>query len=393
MKNEIPTNEINCIYCSETSFVEGEGSREHAILSAIGGQKFSRNVCCHVCNTKLGNHIDNQFAEKFAIIYNLLNITTGRGRQAPVIQKQTDKNGELFNLLPGGKPYPASISPKFTDKEDGGVQITVKARSEEEAARLVGQYLSSQGLTETNLTINQTIERIESVDIEVGQHLELNTNEDCRCLAKMCLTYFATQVNPSRLRNGCCSRLIEYIKGGLDDKSLVKFTSSFPFPVNDQFPEYSHTVGIACFESQHKAFGYIQLFGTFGFIVNISEEWSGGNLSSTHWVDPVSTTTSEESRPVSYEQFASESLPDQRILIERLTKLFEIIEAKRKEQLIADLIVYAIAVSRRERGVDNAAEISVDDTPFIADVIARFFHNFPIEYSIDIIDLIKKAAK
>lgn len=69
---------LKCIYCNVEEFLPDKGSLEHAILSALGGVKGSKNICCETCNNKYGREIDAALVEQFHIFCTMFGVKTGR---------------------------------------------------------------------------------------------------------------------------------------------------------------------------------------------------------------------------------------------------------------------------------------------------------------------------
>ncbi|WP_084185060.1 HNH endonuclease [Desulfonatronum thiodismutans] len=95
---------LKCIYCNKNDFDEGKGSREHVILSSLGGRKMSRNICCVVCNNQLGEAIDEPTSKDLVALSNSAGITTGRDKESPTIKNVAMIEGQSLDLKSGGKP-------------------------------------------------------------------------------------------------------------------------------------------------------------------------------------------------------------------------------------------------------------------------------------------------
>ena len=201
-----------CIYCKENSFEPRCGSREHALLSSLGGMKISRNICCQECNGKIGNEIDEPFAEEFSFFSTILGTTTGRKKNSRTQKAVLKLDENIYNLEDGGilKQGPPSIS-VYNDPDDNSLKIRIRASSLDNALPIAKGILKKYG---------QTLDKCSSLEIKekkfylplqhdgISREIDFYTSEKFRAVAKMLLTYLATMINPERLRSGCFDEII-----------------------------------------------------------------------------------------------------------------------------------------------------------------------------------------
>jgi len=205
---------INCIYCAEVTFEEGQGSKEHAILSSLGGKKASRNICCQTCNKELGDEIDKVVSESFSLITNFLDVKTDRGTESKTktIKNIGIMNGIELELKPGGVPHYSEAKLEISSIDKHSVRANISARSPQEATKLMESFAKKYGksvddLKDINISLNS------NYDIpQVHGKIQLGGELFFRSIAKTMLTYLATLCKPLRLRDGSFDEIIDYIK-------------------------------------------------------------------------------------------------------------------------------------------------------------------------------------
>lgn len=273
---------LNCIYCPDELFVQGKGSKEHAILSSIGGRKISRNVCCVKCNTRLGNEIDEHVSEGLKFLSILCGITTGRGRPAAEIKNAGCHNGLPFSLKAGGEIV-VSRPKVIACVKNETIDVSIQSKDIDSAEKLFSQQLKRFGKKEeevSNYQVTTHMEYIKPVEMSVS----LESGEHKRSVAKMALTYAATLVSPNRLRSGIFGDIIEYINSGGSKIELVHIYPNSA-PGNIDLLVTSHKVVIIASSEKGKVVGFVELFGGIRFVILLSNSWSGEDIYRVHVVD------------------------------------------------------------------------------------------------------------
>ncbi|MCC8993290.1 MAG: HNH endonuclease [Candidatus Contendobacter sp.] len=275
-----------CIYCQENSFDPGKGSEEHAILSSLGGRKASRNICCQECNKKLGDEIDKPFADEFAFFSTMLDITTGRNKDAPTHKEAVEHDGLAFDMKPGGVFKLSKASVALKDQPDGSSEISITAGSQAQALALIEQVLKKYGKSIDDF---QSLEAksVKSYLPKMHKKISLGGSKQFRAVAKMLLTYLATLVSPERLRNGTFNDVVAYINGNNDTFSGVNFGSRVLLPANPQISDINHRAFIIASSEKRLAVGVLELFGYIKYTVELTSAWDGPDISKVYLIDPV----------------------------------------------------------------------------------------------------------
>lgn len=283
---------LRCIYCQQNTFEAGKGSEEHAILSSLGGGKASRNICCQPCNNRLGDEVDKPFAEEFSFFSTMFGITTGRNKAAPTHKKAVEHDGLAYDLKPGGLFKLSKATVLLDDDQDGTSSIAITASSEQQALSLIESALKRYG---------KSIDDFQSFDAKSvrsylpTQHkrLSLGGTTQYRAVAKMLLTYLATQINPERLRSGAFDQVIEYIDGRNEELSGVSLGSRILLPEIPKCSVIDHRVIIVTSQERHLAVGVLELFGNIQYTIELSSVWNGPDIAKAYSIDPVNQISEE----------------------------------------------------------------------------------------------------
>ncbi|MCW2005417.1 hypothetical protein FHY30_004261 [Xanthomonas arboricola] len=326
--------EIECIYCDSPTpqkFGINEGSKEHVILSSIGGRKASRNVCCRICNTRLGNEIDIELSLKLAPISNLFGIKTDRKGRAPTLPTEHCLESEPLVVAPGGKFELKQASIREKRLEDGKIEISVVARTTEEADRLRDQYIRKFN----GATLSDPVYVAKSTPSPTISHrFSFETNEK-RSSVKMLLTLLATCVNPTRIRSDEMRPAIEFIlgKGKLDLPVVPWLCMEIP-AIDDKY-RFGHTAAVFASANSKEVFGVLIIFGAIKVTARLSDGWTGPAVGQMYCVDPVTGEgKTSELDEEEVERCVSSYIMDHRPSNEEFTKDWKLMlaELKRRHQ-------------------------------------------------------------
>jgi hypothetical protein len=315
---------LTCIYCETEEFEQGKGSEEHSVLSSLGGRKSSRSICCQKCNTGLGNEIDEPLAEGLRIISTFFGVVTGRGKEAATLKSYGAHKGRSFDLLSGGRVEQSRIKiDRHVDEERGITNISVSARNQDEAKKLLEQQLKSFGKGIEDFQISEVTERIEYPG-SISGGIDLGLVSQHRSIAKTALTYIATMISPERLRSGTFSKIIEYILGNNETSALTSITS-VDFPTLPNIFDAQHRVIISASKDKKMVIGLVELFGGLKFKVTLSDSWDGPDLQKGYAVNPLNGDQVEHESTVNLnDEHWSEksSIVDEEIYRGMMSKVF-----------------------------------------------------------------------
>jgi hypothetical protein len=278
---------LNCIYCNKPKFTLGKGSKEHAILSSLGGRKLSQNICCVDCNNRLGKSIDDGLSNNLSPISTLLNIKTGRNKKAPTQINAVKLGDESYNLLPTGEMLRNGVQKEFNKSEDV-TSFRIIANNKEQALKVLEGQLKAKGKS-LNDVKDGIITEVSQYGAQISHTFSLTEN-DLRSIAKMALTMLATKISPERLRDKAFVNVVNYING--NDKyadDIVFSDTNTEFPSEHKLSDINHRIFIYASQEENLCIALVELYGGFKFSVLLSREWCGPNLACCYVIDPITT--------------------------------------------------------------------------------------------------------
>lgn len=376
---------MKCLYCNLEEFNPGEGSEEHVIISALGGRKSSKNICCEACNNKYGREIDTVLASQFHFFCTMIGIKTGRGKSAPTHAKMLAAEEEDYDLLPGGTNRLSANKMEFQES-DKDYTISIMARDEEAALNLMRSAAKKYGkeLKDFPSLLGSSITAYPDL-----MHVNLSITQECyRSLAKMALTYAATLISPERLRGKDFSAIKNYITGETLANDFVRIESSLLFHTRPKTDDLNHRIFFYSNDEKACAVALIELFGHFRFSVLLTNSWSGGLLAKAHVINPVTHERFDSDIPISdnvFDQIHRLSDAQQiRTVQEAIASVGAIISERQTNIFISQTV--AKAFNYREGEPDRL--ISQDDfekaLKQISLDMARFIARAPVEEAVDL---------
>jgi hypothetical protein len=292
---------ILCLYCEQESFQQGKGSKEHAILSALGGRKISRNVCCERCNRKLGNEIDEPLTKDFSFFTTMLGITTGRDKQAATHKRAVTFGGKAYNLKPTGN-FELSKAEVEISEENGEVNIAFDAKDERQAIKILEQTLARYGLSPKDFE-SLPAKEVRYPAPKMTQAIKLGGEAQGRSIAKMMLTYLATMLSPQRLRGSSFDPFIAYIKGDQASYEFLSYDFTTLLPETPRFGAGNHRLFTFASGEARKVVSVLELFGHLRWSAILTDLWNVPNMGKVYVVNPVTKEQAELSIQLAFDSF------------------------------------------------------------------------------------------
>lgn len=375
-----------CIYCQKNSFDAGKGSEEHAILSSLGGRKASRNVCCQSCNNRLGDEIDKPFAEEYAYFSTMLDITTGRNKGAPTHNGAVEHAGLAFDLKPGGGFKLSKSAVLLEDRPDGTSSIAITAGSEQQALSLIESVLKRYGKSIDDF---QSLEATSVKSYLPTQHkrLSLGGSAQFRAVAKMLLTYLATQVNPERLRGGAFHQVIAYIDGRNDEFAGVSLGSRVLLPEIPKHSDIDHRAIIITSHEKKLAIGVLELFGNIRYTIELSSAWDGPDIAEVYCIDPVENISTERKLKIDlpsalagYDSY----VPETTSIVAGVEAIVRTFQERQSNQHIASIVGAAVERYMVGKGDVVTKEMIGNVLSEVALEFVRFLQRIDSEETVDL---------
>ncbi|MFH6953626.1 HNH endonuclease [Pseudoalteromonas sp. XMcav1-K] len=259
---------------------EGEaGSLEHIIPNAIGGRLSSNKLICRNCNSKSGNRWDAVLCNQFSSLCVFFGITRERGDVPNLLLK--NKDGQQNVISPDGRFQPRK--PEFSEQDinENEIKITVKSNNPKEAKKII-KSLCSKNKYKADISSIEYKETLCAKDgLDTTFSFDLAGAEVGRSIAKMMYLY-SIEVG---LEKDTAQNIYDYLSvsnapqcfGPYYDEDIVVDRS-------DNIP--THIVSLCA--KNNKVIGYVELFGLFKYIFNISDTYTNAELCESYCLDPVS---------------------------------------------------------------------------------------------------------
>ncbi|MFM5083095.1 HNH endonuclease [Aeromonas veronii] len=377
---------LTCIYCESEQFESSKGSEEHVILSSLGGKKSSKNICCQTCNNKYGDEIDEELSKELSFFSTMLGITTGRNKPAPTQNRIVSHLGKDYDIMSGGTFKLSKANVQITDLDDlNGHEISITAGDEKQALNLLNKLL---GKFDKSIDDFQSLEAksVRSYVPTIHQRISLGGDIQYRSIVKMLLTYAATLISPERLRGGCFSAVIEYIKGNNPTYDGVKFDSVTVFPDEPNLDKVNHRIFFIASKNLKLAIGLIEIYGKLRFSAILSEQWDGVSIGKAYAIDPVSGRQDNVEINVTDEFFASLNKRDLDIdaYKKAIGQLIEVFQKRQTDEVIAKISENAIARHMVGKGEYVTREMIEQFSQEVAWEFVRFMHRLEDSEDIDL---------
>ena len=282
---------MNCIYCGG---VFDNGSSEHVILSALGGKKQTKSICCEKCNNRLNTEIDNDFAKQLSVIANQINLITGRKKSPATLKNIDTEKGYKIELRPGCQPELARASVDANTHNNGEIHISISARNQEEAKTLLEGQLKKFGKNLNDIKI-QKCERVSEHVGTLHFNLSIGGPLHFRSIAKMMLNYFASKFNPDRMTISSFQKAIQFIDKGVPlPENWINFDYINRFPSSTTLSPFNHRLLIGTRSKEKIVYGFLELFGELNFSAILDDQWDGPDKNYVYIVDPATSVQKEE---------------------------------------------------------------------------------------------------
>jgi len=270
-----------CFSCGE-QILSNNQSNEHIIPNSIGGKKKVQNFICKTCNEKLGETWDAILAKQLNPLALLLGIKRERGESPAEIFSTT--RGDQYRMTSGSNleiPHPVIKEQKVDDTK---VYLEISARSHKEAKEII-TGLKRKKYPGLSIPIDiDSLEYNESyIDGALHIPMAVGGKQAGKSVVKSCLAlaynaglsgldyskikkYFSDEIQPCHVWAYCYQ---DYIR------NRGKFN-------------IIHCVHVEASSKNRNIIGYIEYFSAFKFVVLLSDNYLGNDISATYGIDPLS---------------------------------------------------------------------------------------------------------
>lgn len=277
-----------CYNC-RVPLVKDNSSIEHVIPNAIGGKLKSNKLLCAVCNNTLGHEIDVKLAKQLNFFMNFFMIERENGKFQPISGKT--KNGEEY-ILNGSE---IKSKPKISvDKNKVSFSGNDEADLKTYFKGLLNKY--------PQLDLNEILSKADKGRYYLNEPVSINFNiggdKVFRAITKIAVNFYIYKGgNIDEIDN-----IIPYIKGKENDK-IKRIFHHYGFlhnSLNVDDTKLYHLIKVIGNSDEKVLYSYIELFGTFKFIIKLNSNYTGHSFDNQYFYNLFSKETIEEEILMNY---------------------------------------------------------------------------------------------
>jgi hypothetical protein len=372
----IMKKEYYCFVC-DSLLTKANASIEHVILNSCGGRLKSKRLLCRECNSKMGEDADAELAKQLAFFSTFLNIGRERGNLQP-IGGFTSKDGERYTMLPGKvNEYVLSKPDVQMEKTAEGTKYSYTASDTTSLdsffkglARKHPGFDLEQAKKEVKRTRDYFSESLRK-DINIGGPLVF------RSVVKACVEFFILAGGDPTVTKP----LVQFVLG-LQEMDVIWIAplDSPPYELADS--EVSHFLYVKADSSENIAYGYVDYFNAYPYLVCLSDDYNGPDFEATYCFDLLKAEKIEKgfNRNLSRAevlQLARRRQPAKEefyALNERLQRTFSIAERKQIDNYIEKMFMDSFRLTRERLGnPETLTELVIEE---FADEFAKNYVAF-----------------
>lgn len=266
-----------CFICGKPLTKEN-ASDEHIILNALGGHLHSRKLLCKTCNSKMGQASDAELSKELEFAASFLDIKRQRGENQ-VIQTHED---ELYDMGPGGKPVLKKPVVHHEKLESGVVKVEMKARSMEEAKRILKGLKKTYPVLDVEEALKTAKPQKKYLGKRIGMEMKIDGPRIFPSVTKSVLEFYL-------LRGGERSQivsLIPYVMGEAESDCCWYYYPPQPL-VEKQEREIFHVLYVVGDPKEQILYGYMELFGILQCMVCLNDHYTGADFCESYGYDVV----------------------------------------------------------------------------------------------------------
>lgn len=267
-----------CVLC-ESDITDENDSKEHLIPNALGGRRKVVGFVCNECNSTTGESWDAELAKQLLPLSLMFDISRERG-DSPRLKVVTTA-GEQLTVGPAGKLAPTN---PIVDKRAGiagGFQYHVKARSMDEARRIL------TGLKRKHPEIDVEA-RLAGAEIEesyargaVEHDLTIGGPLAGRSMVKSCLA----MAYVSGIDWAACASAVRYLRDG-DAPASFGYYNETELVSNRTAGVPLHCLAVRADPESGLILAYAEYFGLHRIVACLGEGYVGPLVESSYALDP-----------------------------------------------------------------------------------------------------------
>ncbi|HDV8352637.1 TPA: HNH endonuclease [Burkholderia vietnamiensis] len=364
-----------CALCT-ASLNNKTQSKEHIIPNSIGGRRKTKLFICKECNNKFGETWDAELAKQLNWCALTLGISRERG-EVPAQVVQTIEGQKLW-LKNDGTMTPESPAYR-EDKVGDQTQINISARTIDEAKRM----LNGVGRKYPSFDKEKALQELRVVETYLDSpiHVDLGIGgpEVGRSIVK---TAFAHACD-SGVAHKYCDKASKYLA---DPNAAIPYGFAMLSDLVRNRPTDGlfHCVALIGDPKKKRLLSYIEYFGLFRILVDLSSYYSGPAITATYAIDPIlgdalrididwTTAWSQERDILSGGGYSEEEY--RRAADYAIPMLMQKNEERHRERVVKDAFIYAAESLGIPKGENIPMEKRREFVDFMMEKISPYINH------------------
>lgn len=343
---------MNCYRC-DIELSEDNSSEEHVIINACGGRLKSRKLLCAKCNSTFGDSFDKELAKRTNDLSNLLLINRHRGNPQP-IKGKASKTGEDYFFEFGG--IPKKVKPEISENKNGDrVELSISVDNEKQFKKILEGFKRKYPQIDVDEVIQKAQRGRRYLDDTITFNAQIGGKEVFKAITKTAINYYILCGGDSLF----IKHLLPYLEGRAElDVVWMHYPQKLPYQFSEG--EVSHVINLVADSKERIVYCYIELFNVHNYIIKLSEEYDGIDISSQYVYDILQLKTLEEKNICKYnrndllELFSNKDAKPFDMVKERFLRVLSIADSRQISKHQLELISSAIENSL---GNGNEGEI------------------------------------
>lgn len=316
-------------------------SKEHILLNAIGGRLKSKHLLCKSCNSEFGNDSDSYLENQLQFLSSSFQVKRDRGKNQPIKGGKT-ADGVEYHLIDGSKPVPAKPDVSLKS-ENGKIEVSVSARNEEELFGILQNIKRKYPGLDIEDAKQKIVHREEYLNTPVSYNISIGGAKAFKSIVKSAVNFYIYSTESKE----AVEHLFTYLKG-TQDLSVVRHFYPSKSIYRKTPGEVIHLIHIRGDKHKKTLYCYVEFFSSYGFLVLLSDNYSGQNLSTTYCYD---IRKNEEVKKVVNLKFKSDGVTvseklaknDYKAITSNLQRVFKILNKEQTDKEISRIVEKAVS--------------------------------------------------
>ncbi|RNJ49557.1 HNH endonuclease [Methylocystis hirsuta] len=254
-------------------------SAEHIFPNSVGGQKTVSGFICRKCNSETGETWDAALAMTMQPLGLMFGVQRDRGKMPPLRTVTTE--GERVTLQAEGGMTLTNPEFKKTQRTDGSTDYNIKARSMDEARRILAGLQKKHPELDVEATLAQATAVEKYLDGDFPFTFQFGGPEAGRSMVKTCLAFaFSNGVGWQE-----CGEATAYLRDP-SAKACFGYFSTHDLISGRKPGVPLHCVALRADPTTGMVLSYAEYFGVVRIVACLGEKYAGPRVEAAYAFDP-----------------------------------------------------------------------------------------------------------